>query len=72
MEVLVRGLGVSAKSSGTVKDEIREASGGVPICMHVRETGGETTEERSWSAVMITVWPLDSCKPRCLEEQRVY
>lgn len=24
------------------------------------------------SAVMVTVWPLDSCKLRCLEEQRAY
>lgn len=40
VEVLVGGLGVSAKSSGTVKFEIHEASGGMPFCMHVRENHG--------------------------------
>lgn len=44
MEVLVGGLGVSARSSGTVKFEIREASGDVPICMYVRESHGNRRE----------------------------
>lgn len=36
----VGGLGVSAKNSGTVKFDKREASGGVPVCVHVRESLG--------------------------------
>lgn len=45
VEVLVEGLGVSAKSSGTVEFEIHGTSGGVPVCMHVRENLGNRRRE---------------------------